>query len=314
MVFNNLNAIKTTSLKEREKSLNPNNRYKLYKGLHRSNMMLNPLKLEHLNRLDALECDVVTLNLEDAIAPARKEEALINIVYFLSHLQSTQSEIIIRVNPLNEGGREEIEFLKEFCFNAIRISKVKSEQEVYEVLQLLDQEKSVHISLETKEAFQTLSNWQPNSRFERANIGILDLLADLKLPHSLLALHNPTISYILSKFLVDAKSIGVEPVSFMYQEYRNIDTFRKLCLWEKSLGFQSKACLGPAQVAIANKIFVPSKEEIERAKTIKETFEKSAKEHIHGLMHKKYGFIDEPVYKDAINLLNLLINKNISIK
>ncbi len=305
MVFENLEQVKSLSIAEKKANLNPDNRFKLVKSLHRSNMMLNPLNLEHLNRLDSLNCDCVTLNLEDAIASNKKEEALINIAYFLSHLKSTKSEIIIRVNPLNKGRVQEIEFLEPYCFNAIRVSKVTSQDEVIYALNLLDRDKEVHISLETKEAFNSLNSWQiNNSRFTRANLGILDLLASLKLPQSLLKIENPTISYILSKFLVDCKTIGVEPVSFMYQDYKDIDGFREFCKFERELGFKSKACMGPAQVEIANKIFAPTYEELKRAKNIKEAFEESSKKDINGFIHPKYGFIDEPIYKDALNILN----------
>ncbi len=305
MVFENLEQVKSLSIAEKKANLNPENRFKLVKSLHRSNMMLNPLNLEHLNRLDSLNCDCVTLNLEDAIAPSKKEEALINVAYFLSHLKSTKSEIIIRVNPFNEGRIKEIEFLEPYCFNAIRVSKVKSEDEVIYALNLLDRNKEVHISLETKEAFNSLNSWQiNNSRFTRANLGILDLLASLKLPQSLLKIENPTISYILSKFLIDCKTIGIEPVSFMYQDYKDIEGFKEFCKFERELGLKSKACMGPAQVEIANKIFAPTVEEIKRAKTIKEAFEESSKKDINGFMHPEYGFIDEPIYKDALNMLN----------
>ena len=305
MIFENLEQIKSLKLAEKKSNLNPKNSFKLIKNLHRSNMMLNPLKLEHLNRLDSLSCDCVTLNLEDAIAPSRKEEALINIAYFLSNLKSTKSEIVIRINPLNEGGLEEIEFLKPYCFNAIRISKVKSEDEVKRVLKILDSEKEVHISLETKEAFNTLSSWQiVDSRFARANLGILDLLASLKLPQSLLRIANPTVTYILSKFLVDCRTIGIEPVSFMYQDYKDREGFEEFCKFERELGFKSKACMGPAQVEIANKIFAPTSEEIRRAKEIKDAFEENSSRGINGFMHPEYGFIDEPIYKDALNVLN----------
>ena len=304
MVFANLEEIEHLTLEEKKRLLNPKNRFKLVKNLHRSNMMLNPLNLKHLNRLDSLEADAVTLNLEDAIAPARKKEALINIALFLSHMQSTKSEIIIRINPLDSGGKDEIAFLKAYCFNAIRISKVKREKEIDEVAALLGDKKKIHISLETKEAFQNLASWQPREEFERANLGILDLLADLQLPQSLLHLKNPTIEYILTKFLIDAKTIGVEAVSFMYQEYQNLTEFRELLIWEKSLGYRSKACMGPAQVTIANEILAPSAQELKRAVEIKEAFEANAQKAINGFMHPKYGFIDEPIYKDALNMLN----------
>jgi len=306
VVFKDLEAVGKLSLGEKEANLNPKNSFKLAKTLHRSNMMLNPLNLKHLNRLDSLQADAVTLNLEDAIAPSRKKEALINIAYFLSHLKSTKSEIIIRVNPLNEGGLEEIEFLKEFCFNAIRISKVTTKEQIEQVLKILPSSKEVHISLETKEAFANLASWQLDNRFTRANLGILDLLASLKLPQSLLEVSNPTIHYILSKFLIDCKTAGVEPVSFMYQDYKNIDGFREFCLLERKLGFKSKACMGPAQVEIANEIFAPKQEEIQRAKEIIKAFEENSKKDINGFMHPKYGFIDEPIFKDALNIVSII--------
>jgi len=84
----------------------------------RSNMMLNPLTLKHLNRMDESEADMITLNLEDAIAPSRKKEALHNIALFLSHMEKSNSFIIVRTNPLNEGGAEEIDFLNNFGFDA----------------------------------------------------------------------------------------------------------------------------------------------------------------------------------------------------
>jgi len=308
MVFNNIKKIETLTIKEKKEALNPFNKFKLQKNLHRSNMMLNPLNLKHLNRLDSLDTDAVTLNLEDAIAPSKKEEALINIAYFLSHLKSTKSEIIIRVNPLDNGGLKEIEFLKDFCFNAIRISKVKYQDEIKKVLNILTKEKKVHISLETKEAFRDLSFWRLDKRFERANLGILDLLADLDLPQSLLKTNNETIGYILSKFLIDAKTIGIKPVSFMYQDYKNIEGFREFCLWERDLGFKSKACMGPAQVNIANEVFSPDSEAINRAKKIVENFEYHAKKGINGFMDKEFGFIDEPIYKDALNILTQIMH------
>jgi citrate lyase subunit beta/citryl-CoA lyase len=73
-------------------------------------MMLNPLNLKHMNRLDSLNADTVTLNLEDAIAPSRKKEALINTALFLSHMEHSKSFVIVRTNPLDGGGAEEIAF------------------------------------------------------------------------------------------------------------------------------------------------------------------------------------------------------------
>jgi citrate lyase subunit beta/citryl-CoA lyase len=278
------------------------------KNLHASNMMLNPLKQKHLEKIPYLKAHAITLNLEDAIAPSRKKEALENIADLLSSGIKSDAKIIIRINSLEEGGKEEIEFLNSYSFDAIRLSKPKSKEQIKKALSFIRDDKELHISLETKEAFYEVRKWRVDERFTTANLGILDLLNSLNLPQNLLQIDNPTIEYILSKFLLDCKSVGLLPVSFMYQDYKNIDGFRAWCKKEKAMGFESKACMGPAQVEVANEIFGISNDEIKRAKEIVKAFEESSKKGENGFMHKSYGFIDEPIYKDALLILKKYID------
>ena len=296
MIFENLDNIPTTY----GNSKKPRCHHKK----HRSNMMLNPLNLKHLNRIDSSDADVITLNLEDAIAPSRKKEALHNIALFLSHMKQSDSFIVVRVNPLELGGDEEIKFLNPFGFDAIRVAKIQNQTQIAYALSLLDKDKELHISLETKEALENLSKLKIDERFTTANLGILDLLTSLKLPQNLLEIDNPTIEYILSKFLVDAKIAGLHPVSFMFQEYNDTDTFKKWAIKEKQMGFTSKACMGPKQVAIANEVFGADEFAKQRALHIKKEFEQKSLEGINGFMDEKYDiFVDEPIYRDALLLL-----------
>ncbi|MBD3792644.1 MAG: CoA ester lyase [Campylobacterales bacterium] len=305
MIFNSLDFIETLSIEERLNHLGDKRKKPADKKLYRSNMMLNPLRLKHINRIDNLEADMITLNLEDAIAPSRKKEALYNIALFLSHLETAKSFIIVRTNPFDEGGREEIAFLNDFAFDAIRVSKVKTKAELQKIDTLLSRDKEIHISLETKDAFDQLANFNDIPRFTTANLGILDLLTSLGLPQSLIQFNNPTIHYILSKFLVDAKIAGVNPISFMFQEYNDTQSFRKWCEIEKQMGFTTKACMGPLQVEIANEVFGQSDAAIKRAQHIKIAFEASAARGENGFMDEQYGFIDEPIYRDAILALEI---------
>jgi len=303
MIFQNLEQIAQLSPEKRLTKRGNTHKAPAPSRPFRSNMMLNPLRLHHLNRIDDLPADMITLNLEDAIAPSRKKEALYNIALFLSHLEQSNSFIIVRINPLDQGGIEEIEFLNNVKFDAIRIPKVTNQTEIQRVDKLLKGDREIHISLETKEAFNQLHQWDKISRFTTANLGILDLLSSLRLPQSLLTIDNPTIHQILSRFLLDAHSVGIHPISFMFQEYNNTQAFKAWCQLEKKMGFTTKACMGPKQVEIANEIFAPSKAEIQRARTIKEAFEASSKQAEHGFMDAQYGFIDEPIYRDALLIL-----------
>jgi len=271
--------------------------------MHITNMMVNPLKPKHLQKVPELKASVVTLNLEDAIAISRKKEALNNIIAFLKEYNNQGPKVVVRVNPLNEGGKEEIEALNPYNFLAIRVAKVKSLDEIKEALKLINNDKELHISLETKEAFYNIRKWRVDSRLTTANLGILDLLNSFELPQSILQLNNPTIDYILSKFLLDCKSVGILPVSFMYQDYNNLEEFEAWCKKEKLMGFSAKACLGPKQLEIANRIFMLNSRDIKKAKEIIQFFEKNSQNGENGAMHPEYGFIDEPIYKDALLIL-----------
>jgi citrate lyase subunit beta/citryl-CoA lyase len=309
MIFNNLEFLEALDLEAYPKHFGMHKKAKQRSGNFRSNMMLNPLMLKHLNRIDESEADSITLNLEDAIAPSRKKEALYNIALFLSHLKHSNAFIIVRVNPLHEGGAEEIAFLNDFSFDAVRVSKVKSQTEIAEALTLLSTDKELHISLETKEAFSTLSTLHISERFTTANLGILDLLTSLDLPQSLVTLGNPSINYILSKFLIDAKTAGIRPISFMFQDYNDTETFKKWCEETKMMGFEGTACMGPKQVKIANEVFSINKYELARASHIKKAFEINSHKGIHGFMDDEYGFIDEPIYRDSLLILNNIQGK-----
>ncbi len=269
----------------------------------RSAMMLNPLKLKHLNRIDHLDADIIVVNLEDGVAPQMKKRALLLSAVFISHLKNSTSKIIIRVNPIHEGGKEEIEFLNHVKPDVIRVAKIREPSDVEEVLKILNPEIKLHISIETKEALHNLANLNVDRKVECCSLGIMDMLNSMGIPHSVLEFGNPTIEYIMSRFLVDARIAGIYPIGFTYQDYENLEDFERWCEIEKRMGYSAKSCLGPKQVEIANEVFGIQNKDIEKAKYIKERFEEMAKEHISGFMDDKYGFIDEPIYKDALLIL-----------
>ncbi len=304
MIFEDFSFIEYLSLKEKERYFGSKRKERCTKPLPRSNMMINPLNLKHINRIDDLPADMVTLNLEDGISEERKKEALYNVALFVSNLETSNSCIVVRVNPLDEGGEEEIKFLEDFSFDAVRVSKVKSPKDIEKALSLTSKE--IHISMETKEAFRDIGSLKIDDRFTTANLGILDLLNSLGLSQYLVSLDNPTVEYILSRFLIECKSFDIYPISFMYQDYKNIEEFEKWCLKEKKMGFSGKQCLGPLQVEIANKIFGIDEKEIEKARYIVKVFEENSKKGINGFMDERYGFIDEPIYKDALLVLKFI--------
>ncbi|BBG65994.1 citrate lyase beta chain [Hydrogenimonas sp.] len=267
----------------------------------RSALMLSGHRLRHLNRLDELDADIVVLNLEDGVAPPLKQIALRLTALFLAEAKSIRSKTVVRVNPLDEGGREEIAYLNGVLPDAVRVPKIRSAADVEEALDLLDGRVGLHLSIETKEAFEALSTLRVDNRVEAFYLGVLDLLASMGLPQRIVQLHNPTMHYILARFLAKTSSLGVLPVSFVYQEYADTEGFENWCLLERRMGYHAKGCISPAQVEIANTIFTPDGEELEWARRVVELFESGPEK--SGFADEELGFVDEPIYKSAKSML-----------
>ncbi|QOG12946.1 HpcH/HpaI aldolase/citrate lyase family protein [Arcobacter sp. FWKO B] len=253
---------------------------------------------KHLNKIPELKCDIAMVNLEDGMFD--KEKARKIVYEKLKTLKCDRPKIVVRVNSLDSCGEDDIKLLNEVKPYAIRVAKIRTKEDVQRALSLIDEDIQVHLSIETKEAFNSIAEFKLDPRVTTLYLGILDLLESLTLPQSILTLGNPTIEYILSKFLIDSKSNGFYPVSFTYQDYRNLNEFEDWCAKEKKMGFSAKSCISPDQVDIVNRTFAPNSKEIERAKYIIEVFEAKKKEGCTGFVDERYGFIDEPIYKHAL--------------
>ncbi len=269
----------------------------------RSAMMVSAHNVKHLSKIPSLQADCLMLNLEDGVAPEHKPYALVLCAIALASFGDIDAKLVVRINPLEEGGAEEIAYLNPFMPDAIRIPKIRSAADVQRALALIDEEIEVHLSIETKEAWLALGELACSPRVRVYYLGMLDLFADLGLPHSLIHPDNPTMHYLLSHFLVTSRAFGVKPVSFVYQDHKNLEELRYWVEVEKTMGYEAKGCISPAQVEVIHDILGRWDDELSRAGEIVRLFEENAAMGITGFVHERYGFVDEPIYKGALSLL-----------
>ncbi len=295
--------VKNNDINALDLLLKPNGRIQNRGEFFKSALMLSAHNLKHLLKIDTLNSDCIILNLEDGVAKEHKALALRLCAYFLSKIAQSSKKLVVRVNALDEGGLEEIKFLNVYKPDAIRIPKVCSIKDVEKALKVLDKGIDLHLSIETKEAFTNLKTLQYKGRVKAIYLGVLDLFADLGLSHSLIKPENPTLHYLLAEFLIGAKSIGALPVSFVFQDYQNMTEFSRWLELEKMMGFSSKACVSPMQADEVMRFFDIEDKDLERAHYIIELFEKMKEKGITGFADDKYGFIDEPIYKGALKLI-----------
>ncbi len=263
--------------------------------------MLSSHKLEHLLKIEHLECDAIMLNLEDGVSVEQKPFALLLCAIFLSLHKECSKKLMVRVNELENGGYDEIAFLNAFLPDAIRVPKIKTPQEAMRVRELLDENIELHLSIETKEAWQNLASFSKYA--DVFYLGIYDLSAELNLTRSIIKPDNKTLHYILTHFLLTSKVVGVKPVAFVYQEHKNVEIFENFLELLKEMGYDAMSAISPTQAKMIMTFFATKTKDIEDAKEIVRLFELNVKNGISGFDTKEYGFIDEPIYKNALNIL-----------
>jgi len=251
-------------------------------------IMVSAHQEKHLKKAKNLN-GIIMLNLEDGVPPNQKEIALQNTIAFL---QEKSDNVVVRINDLNKRGLYEIEKLKPFNV-PIRIPKVNSLDEIKH----LDL-KTIHLSIETKKAFFNLTSFDYN-KIKAFYLGILDLFDELHLNHNLIHQNNQMVHKILIDFSLKSRYLNIKPIGFVYQKYKDLEGFEKWCKIQKDYGFEGVGCITPAQLEIANKIFIQSDKKY--AKMIVERFEKEGPFTIDGL------YVDEPIYKNYLQIMNNLL-------
>jgi len=302
-----ISFIENNDIASIDSTIEAKKRQKNFNNIFKAPLMISAHQVKHLQKITQLNTDSIILNLEDGVSPELKPLALRLVAYTLSKLQKCDKKLIVRINPIEEGGDKEILFLNKFFPDAIRVPKVKTKDDVEKILDLTDNSIDIHLSIETKEAWLNMAELKVNKRVKAFYLGILDLFADLGLSQSLITPNNQTIHYMLSHFLITSKSLNIHPVSFVFQDFKNTKLFQEWLDLEKSMGFLSKGCISPTQSNMVMQTFIDNND-IEKAKYIIKIFEENAKNGITGFSDDKYGFIDEPIYKGALVVLNETIH------
>ncbi|RUM56776.1 MAG: aldolase [Nautilia sp.] len=252
-------------------------------------LMVSAHNKKHLSKIEQINA-IIMLNLEDGVPKDKKEEALQNIIKLLK--KGTTKKIVVRTNSIYETGLKEIEILNQFNI-AFRIPKINSVEELEEIFKITSNE--IHLSVETKEMFFNLKEFK-YPQIKAFYLGILDLFDELNLSHSLINPQNQLVHKILIDFSLNSRYLGITPIGFVYQKYKDLEGFREWSEIQKNYGFSGIGCITPAQIEIANEIF--KNEDLEYAKMIVEKFEKEGPFVIDGV------FVDEPIYKNYKNLIN----------
>jgi len=232
----------------------------------------------------ASKADVVIYDLEDAVQPAAKAEAREVLVRHLAPREQGQPAVAIRVNGLKTNWcREDIKVVSTIKPDYVMLPKAEGSDDIETLVACLgsDLEKTGVLIVATETVASVLSlaatSWS-HPRLKGMLWGAEDLAADLGATTSRTASGEYSSPFRLARdlCLMAARKAGVTAIDAVHTQFRNIDDLRKEADAARRDGFDAKAAIHPAQVAVINDVFRPNSDEVSWARRVLDALATSA--------------------------------------
>jgi citrate lyase subunit beta/citryl-CoA lyase len=111
------------------------------------------------------------------------------------------------------------------------------------------------------------------ARVRRLGFGAADFTADVGLTWTA---GEDELLFARAQLALHSRAAGLEPpIDTVYPHFRDHAGFEARCRRSRELGFQGRTCIHPDQVAIANRVFQPTEEEVAWAEEVIAAFEQA---------------------------------------
>jgi citrate lyase subunit beta/citryl-CoA lyase len=246
----------------------------------------------------ASDADAVFLDLEDAVAPDSKAAARGEIISALKELDWRGRPGLYRANALDTSYfyRDLIEVVEEAhdSLDAVMVPKVNRPEDLHAVAILLSQlelamelEKGkikLEVQIESAEGLINVDSIaSATSRLEALHFGPGDFAASVSMPQTSIGVMDEwdeaypghRFHYAMQRIVVAARAAGLRVFDGPVADYNDEEGLRRSCLIARSLGFDGKWCIHPAQIAVVNETFSPTAREVEWARKVVAAYEEA---------------------------------------
>lgn len=245
----------------------------------------------------ASEADAVVLDLEDAVAPNRKEEARETVAGFLR--SGDEKPIFVRVNvPGSALAEEDIEAVAEPNLAGLRLPKTESAEAVRRVAKRLEDlrcEAGIQCLIESALGLELVFEIaRAHERVVGMSLGEADLAADLGVRNDV------GLLYARSRLVVATRAAGLPgPVQSVYTNVRDEEGLRRSTEEGKNQGFVGRSAIHPNQLSTINEVFTPTEREVAEAENLLTRLEESAGTGTGAFALEDGRFVDEAVVGSA---------------
>jgi citrate lyase subunit beta/citryl-CoA lyase len=235
-----------------------------------------------LEKARDLPADALILDLEDAVAPEAKPEARERVCAAVRDGGYGHREVAIRINGLDtEWGEADLAAASAAGPDAILVPKVESAGQLHEVERRMEAAgapaaTAIWSMMETPGGVLEAREIARASARQRVWVmGTNDLAKDLRCEQTP---GREALLPSLGLCLLAARARGLVILDGVYNEVRDLEGFRAVCVQGAQLGFDGKTLIHPGQIEPCNEVFSPDAEELERSRRIIEAFEQAARE------------------------------------
>lgn len=224
-----------------------------------------------------LPIDGVALDLEDSIAPERKDDARAAAVAAIKAGGFGSREVVMRLNgPATAWFETDLAAAVSAAPDAILVPKVERPEEIRHIGERLKAlgakpELRLWIMMETPLAVlnahalaECAERW-PDSRLAAFVLGTNDIQ---KVTRALDHPERMPLMMALQTSVLAARAYKLAILDGVYNNFRDLDGFRRECEQGRLLGMDGKTLIHPGQIPIANEVFGPSPAELEWARRI----------------------------------------------
>lgn len=247
--------------------------------IRRSVLYMPGDSMRKIKKAAGLNVDSIVMDLEDSVALSQKEQARRTINEALTTLDFGRSERLVRLNAVDTPfWQVDLDATIEAHPDGYVIPKVETAAQVQRVSQYLNQAeaqrdwspKSVRLLVIVESALGIMNLKeiaQAGSRLAALMFGAEDLAGDIGARRTR---QGWEVFYARSAVVTAAAAYGLQAIDMVLVDFKDEARLEEECIAARNLGYEGKMAIHPRQVAVINRLFAPSAEEIEQARRLVE--------------------------------------------
>ncbi len=268
----------------------------------RSLLFAPAVRPDLLRKMPRTGADAIVIDLEDATPPDAKDTGRVEMRSAVADLVG-QLPILVRVNddttPWHD---DDLDSLPTEGLAGIVVPKIETIAGLDSLAARLNDrglDMPVIGGVETALGVADARPLLAHDVVSAAYFGAEDFIADLG---GVRTASNDEVAYARAQVALAGRLADVTVIDQIVADFTDDDRCRRECLQARAMGYSGKLCIHPSQVAIANEAFLPSSEEIDRARRLLEAYDDAKAQGVASVAFEGQ-MVDEPVARQARRVL-----------